>query len=437
MDEQSRRPNLRTDTWATVDSQHSVPTALVLSEDLVSTMGKLTSRRCKSALPFAGKYRLIDFALSNCVNSGIESVGVVTQYQPRSLYTHLAYGRPWGLDRSEGGLALLHPYQVRAGMDWYSGTVDAIRQNLDFVSQSRAGEVFALSGSEVYSMDLNVMVAQHRKTGADLTIASVAVDGRTTGQHRMLIVDEDGRVQAVIASEAPGPSRAAMMGIMLFNAAVLRKRVIEDAERRDSTHDLVRDLVPWMLSCGDRVMAFQYAGTWSAVHTVFDYWQAHMDLLAEHPTLNLQDAAWPIRTQLETRPPTRLASGARVSHSLLSEGCTVDGIVEYSVLSPGVYVAPGAVVRRSVVMHDATIDERAYVESAILDTEVIVGPQARVGKAYRRAPTSQLSMPEQLTVVEQGTHIPAQEVVLPDAVAAGWIMPSTHRDVSSARIGAD
>jgi len=436
MDGQSKSSNLRTDTWATVDSQLSAPTALILSDDLVSTMGKLTSHRCKSALPFAGKYRLIDFALSNCVNSGIESVGVVTQYQPRSLHTHLAYGRPWGLDRSEGGLALLQSYQVRAGMDWYSGTVDAIQRNLDFLSHSRAGEVFVLSGCEVYSMDLNVLVAQHRKAGADLTIASVAVDGKAESRHRMLIADEDGRIQALIASEAPGPSPAAMMGIMLFNATVLRKRVTEDAGRPESTHDLVRDLIPWMISCGDRVMGFQHAGSWSAVHTVPDYWQAHMDLLAEHPALNLQDAAWPIRTQLETRPPTRLASGARVSRSLLSEGCVVDGTVEYSVLSPGVYVAPGAVVRRSVVMHDTTIEERAFVESAILDTEVIVGPQARVGKACRRAQACHLSNPEQVTVVEQGTHIPAQEVVLPDPVAGDWIMPSTHRDVSRARTGA-
>jgi len=436
MDRQSKSGDLRTDTWVTVRSQPSTPTAMILAEDLASTMGKLTLHRCKSALPFAGKYRLIDFALSNCVNSGIESIGVITQYQSRSLHTHLAYGRPWGLDRSGAGLALLQAYQVRAGIDWYSGTVDAVQRNLDFVAQSPAEEVFILSGCEVYSTDLTVLVAQHRKSGADLTIASVPIDGKAVSRHRTLIIDDEGRAQALMPVGNPGPSPMAITGIMLFNSAVLRKRIDEDAERLDSTHDLVRDLIPWMISSGDRVMVFQHAGFWCTAQTASDYWQAHMDLLAEHPALNLQDAAWPIRTQQEARPPTRLASGARVSHSLLSEGCVVDGTVEHSVLSPGVYVGPGAVVRRSVVMHDATIEERAVVESAILDSDVIVGPQARVGKACRRAPTSYASMPEQITIVEQGTHIPAQETILPDPVAAGWILPSTHRDVSSARVRA-
>jgi glucose-1-phosphate adenylyltransferase len=397
------------------------PIALVLCDEACVTLGKLTSRRCKAALPFAGKYRLIDFALSNCVNSGIETVGVITQYQPRSLNAHLAYGHPWGLNRRENGLTLLHPYQVHTGIGWYTGTANAVYQNQSFVFHHRADEVVILSGGEVCSIDLSALAALHRRAEADLTIAAVPAGENTVGQNGTLAVDDGGWVRKWILPESALPGPLAAMGVLLFSKDTMSRRLSEDAQRLDSTHDLFRDLIPRMIRAGDRVMAFRHTGYWSGLHTEQGYWQAHMDLVNESPVLNLADEPWPVRTQLEVRPPVRVSVQARVSCSLLSEGCVVEGTVERSILSPGVHVAPGAVVRNAVVMHDTTIDECALVEKAILDMDVVVGPGARVGKVDHGSRTRGALQPERLVTVEQGVRIPAYAVVEPDALFTDWL----------------
>lgn len=408
------------------------PLALVLSDDPFADLGQLTTCRCKAALPFAGKYRLIDFALSNCVHSGVETVGVITQYRPRSLHAHLDYGRPWDLDRRQGGLTLLHPYQARTGMGWYAGSADAVYQNLDYVFHNRADEVFVLTGYGVYCMDLNAMVARHREAKADLTVAVVAVDkGRE--RYATVVVDDEGHVRRLIPPGDGEPGPLAVMGVLLFSTDALSWRLSEDAQDPSSAHDLIQNVVARMAAAGDRVVAYQHTGYWRNLRTVYDYWAASMDLLSDSPGLNLQDEAWPILTRFEVRPPTRIAIGARVSHSLLSEGCVVEGTVEYSILSPGVYVAPGAVVRNSVLMHNVTVEERAVVENAILDMEVEVGPQARVGHSRRHAPTLNSAPPRLLTVIGKGEHVPAKTVVVPGTVDRGWPLPA-HRP---ARVEAD
>jgi glucose-1-phosphate adenylyltransferase len=376
-------------------------------------LGKLALQRSKAALPFAGEYRLIDFALSNCVHSGIETIGVVTQYQPRSLHTHLAYGRPWDLDKRQGGLTLLHPYQGHTGMRWYGGTADAIYQNQDFIHHHETDHVLILAGDQIYKLDFNALIARHCENKADLTIAAVAVNGQDASQHNTLVVDPDGWVQDLVPPQSASPGTLAVMGVMLFSTDVLSWRLGEDQSNGTSTHNLTRDVIPQMIRAGDRILAYQYTEYWNPIQTVQDYWQAAMDLLRENPPLNLQDAGWPILTQMHTRPPTRVAIGASVSHSLLSGGCIIEGTVEYAILSPGVYVGPGAVVRNSIVMHNTTIEECARVQNAILDMEMTVGQQAQVGVARRYAPTSSAPTFPPLTIVEKGAHIRTAAMVEP------------------------
>jgi glucose-1-phosphate adenylyltransferase len=432
MDNTSEFPNPVTDGRSL---HHRQPIALVLCNEADPALGKLTARRSKAALPFAGKYRLIDFALSNCVNSGIETVGVITQYQPRSLHAHLAYGCPWGLDRRESGLTLLHPYQTGAEMGWYTGTADALHRNQDFVLHYRVDEVLILSGGEVCIIDLDALVSRHRAAGADLTIAAVAVGERATTAHGTLILDHRGWVRSWIPPESAPPGSLAVTGVLLFSKEAMGCRLSEDVRRLDSTHDLFRDLIPHMIRSGDRVMAFRHTGYWSGLHTVQDYWQAHMDLVAESSLLDVGGEGWPIRTRFEVRPPTRVSIKANVSRSLLSEGCGVEGIVERSILSPGVHVAPGAVVRSAVVMHDTVVQEGALVEYAILDSDVIVGRQARVGAVDHHSRTRCASRPERLVIVEQGAHIPARAVVEPDALIADRLLPNQRRSLTEAQMG--
>jgi glucose-1-phosphate adenylyltransferase len=411
------------------------PPALIVCDDPFTELGRLTADRCKAALPFAGKYRLIDFALSNCVNSDIETVGVITQYKPRSLQSHVAYGRPWDLDRPTGGLSFLHPYQGRRTMNWYTGSADAIHQNQDYILRQKTDEVLVLIGSQVYGMDFGPMIAQHRETQAHLTVAVVQADKGQSSQAHRLRLGSQGLVREVVLPGAKDAGTVALMGVLLFSTQALNWRLGEDAQRPDSAHDLICDLIPSMIQADDKVMAYQHTGYWNSLQTVEDYWQAGMDLLGESPRLNLQDASWPIRTHYDIRPPTRVSIGARMTHSLISEGCIVDGTVEYSILSPGVSIAPGAVVRHSIVMHNTSIEERALVENAVLDMDVIVGPQAHIGQRCRRAPTVYETAPTELTIVEKGTRIPARERVEPEPDHGDWLIRQ-QQDLSSRRVDA-
>ena len=346
---------------------------------------------------------------------------MITQYQPRSLHTHLAYGRPWDLDRKRGGLTLLHPYQGHTGMRWYSGAADAVYQNKDFVHHHQAQEVLVLAGDQVYIMDLNPLIAQHHQARADATVASVMVNREMAQRCTTITVDQAGWITALTPPrhtrhqpEHPHASSAlAVMGVILFSTAALNWRINEDQADSSSTHSLIGDLIPRMIRSGDRVLAYQHTDYWNPVYTIRDYWQAEMALLNERPSLNLQDEGWPIHTRTQARPPTRVEMGARVSHSLLSGGCIIEGTVEYSILSPGVYVGPGAIVRGAIVMQNSTIEECARVQNAILDMQVTVGQQAQVGVARRLAPTTGPKTLPPITVVDKGAHIHTGAIVEP------------------------
>ncbi|HHN93682.1 MAG TPA: glucose-1-phosphate adenylyltransferase [Anaerolineae bacterium] len=375
--------------------------AMILAGGVGSRLEVLTQKRTKPAVPFAGKYRIIDFTLSNCSNSGIFNVGICTQYRPRSLNDHIQSGWPWDLDRVNGGVRLLQPYLGSIESDWYRGTADAIFQNLDFVLRQRPDVVLILAGDHVYKMNYDVLVSFHLDHGADLTIATLRVPPAEA--HRFGILETDADYRVVGFEEKPPHPKGtlASMGIYAFNSQVLSEVLTADYSLPNSTHDFGNDVIPRMVT-SHRVYAFPYSGYWVDVGTIPAYWQAHMDLLVDKPRLNLLDREWVIHTRSEERPPVNIRSGARVERSLITDGCVIEGTVEHSVLSPGVVVQPGAVVRHSIVMTDAVIGPEAVVDHAVLDKRVVVGAGARIGWGAGSAD----GMYAGLTVVGKNTRLP-------------------------------
>jgi glucose-1-phosphate adenylyltransferase len=347
---------------------------LILAGGEGERLSILSEVRAKPGVPFGGKYRIIDFALSNAVNSGLTDVGILTQYAPRSLIDHIGVGRPWDLDRSRGGVALLQPFIGRGrARDWYRGTADAVLQNLDFIADRDPELVLVLAGDHVYKMDYRPFLALHREKDAEVTCAVRTVP--ITDAHRFGILDvaDDGRVTDFIEKPAQPPSNLVSMGVYVFSWPLLRDLL--SVERVD----FGRHLLPWMVEQGRRVFAYEFAGYWQDVGTVESYWETSLDLLRDDPGIELNDLGWLIYTKSEERPPARIGPEARVSRSMVSHGCVIDGTVEHSVLSPGVRVAAGAVVRDSIVMFDAVIDEGAMVERAIVDKEAVIGAGAAIG----------------------------------------------------------
>ncbi len=370
-----------------------------------SRLGVLTSKRTKPAVPFAGKYRIIDFVLSNCVNSGLFDVMVVAQYRPHSLIEHIGSGAPWDLNRDwTGGVRIYTPYRARNAAGWFVGTADAVQQNFRFVKHGDPEDVLVLSGDHIYKMDYEPMRAFHHQHQADLTMAVIRVPPEEASRFGIVGVEPDLRVNAFVEKPSRPPSDLANMGVYLFKLEVLDRVLLEDHRRADSSHDFGKDILPRMVAEGYRVFAYPYEDYWRDVGTVQSYWEAHMDLLNVPPPLNLYDRHWVIHTRTEERPPMRMAGGAEVRDSMVSDGCLIErgAVVERSVLSPGVVVRAGAVVRESVVLTDSEIGPDAVLTRAILDKRVRVGRGARVGAAGE---------PLRLTMVGKGSEIPPAAVL--------------------------
>lgn len=380
--------------------------AMILAGGRGSRLSVLANKRAKPAVPFAGKYRIIDFPLSNCVNSGITTVGVVTQYRPRSLQDHIRNGAPWDLDRMNGGVWMLQPYQGRLESDWYEGTADAIYQNMDFVRNTRSDLVVITGGDHIYKMDYSILSSFHQEKQADVTIATLKVSLEEAT--RFGVVQTDSNYRVINFEEKPKQPKGtlASMGIYVFNYDTLVKVLNEDAKNPDSSRDFGKDVIPKMLADNYRVFAFPYADYWVDVGTIQSYWEAHMDLLADQPPLDLLDREWIIHTRSEERPPVNIRTGATVNHSLITDGCVVEGSVEYSVLSPGVKVGRGAVVRHSIIMGDATIEPGAMVDRCILDKNVVIGRGASVGYGVDYTPNNELQLITGLSVIGKNTIIP-------------------------------
>ncbi|MBW7882708.1 MAG: glucose-1-phosphate adenylyltransferase [Caldilineaceae bacterium] len=382
--------------------------AMILAGGEGTRLTVLSEERAKPAVPFAGKFRIIDFTLSNCVNSGIFTIGVLTQYRPHSLNDHIGIGKPWDLDRSRGGVRLLQPYQARRGQNWYAGTSDAIYQNLNFIHEHRAEDVVILSGDHIYKMDYRPMIEYHREKGADLTIGVMPVPLEETNRFGIMQVDEQQRiVQFYEKPKDRDKGNLASMGIYVFNAHVLERRLTEGRPEKPR-NDFGKDVIPAMLAAGDSVWAYRFEGYWVDVGTIDSYWTTSLELVAPKPSLDLYTDNWPIHTKSEERPPVKIGPQAKIVSSMVSNGCIVRGLVVNSILSPGVYVSPGAVVKDSVVMNDTWIGPGAQLDRVVIDKKVVVGAGAVVGTGNPEVPNEQ--MPDKLfagiSVVGKGAYIP-------------------------------
>jgi glucose-1-phosphate adenylyltransferase len=348
--------------------------AVILAGGEGERLSILSSIRAKPAVPFGGKYRIIDFTLSNCVNSGLDNVLVLTQYNPRSLNDHIGLGRPWDLDRNTGGVKLLQPY-IRRGRvaEWYRGTADAVLQNLNVLEHEPADTVLVLAGDHIYKMDYTPFLAAHRRHRADVTIAVRRVPLADATRMGILALDDGDRVTEWQEKPRQPRSDLASMGVYVFSKRALRRWLHE------SLPDFGRDVIPAMLEADARVFGYRFEGYWQDVGTIQSYWETNMALLADVPELDLYDREWLIHTKSEERAPAKIGPTAQVHRSLVSHGCVINGTVVNSVLSPGVRVDVGAVVRDSIVMFDSAIRTGAVVDRSILDKEVVVGRGAIIG----------------------------------------------------------
>jgi len=381
--------------------------AVILAGGQGERLSVLSAQRAKPAVPFAGKYRIIDFTLSNCVNSGIYRVAVLTQYRPHSLNDHISIGRPWDLDRMHGGVRLLQPYLGRKGSDWYKGTADAVYQNLTAMADWRAETVLILSGDHVYKMDYNSMLAFHDEHKADATVAVMQVPMDEAHRFGTLVTGPDGRVVAFEEKPPQPKSNLISMGIYVFDRDILVRRLEEDARLVGSKRDFGRDIVPRMVQV-DRVFAYPFRGYWRDVGTIQSYWESNMGLLNEPPDFDLYDTDWVIHTRSEERPPARVTERGKIKTSLISHGSIINGTVERSVLSPGVFVAEGALVRDSILFTDCIVGPGTVIDRAVLDKNVVVGADVRLGDGNDTRPnrTQPRNLQTGITVVGKGARIP-------------------------------
>ncbi len=398
--------------------------AVILAGGEGTRLSILSEKRAKPAVPFAGKYRIIDFVLSNCVNSDIYNVAVLTQYRPHSLNQHLGNGRPWDLDRTRGGLRLLQPYQGRTEGDWYRGTSDAVYQNLPFLDPT-ADTHLILGGDHIYKMDYRPMLAFHQANNADLTVGVLHVPMEETHRFGILTADAEQRIIDFKEKPKQTTSTLASMGIYVFNADVLQ--TVLNGANGSRPVDFGKDVVPGMIG-SHRVFAYPFGGYWVDVGTVQSYWDANMDLLSAAPDLDLYTPDWTIHTRSEEQPPVRLGPDAALDRSLLSNGCIIEGRVEHSVLSPGVVVEKGAVVRDSILFSDTVVRAGAVVDRVISDKGAVIGEKAVVGEgpldvANRKFPDR---VNTGITLIGKNAHVPAgirvgrNVLVRPDQGAAAF-----------------
>lgn len=353
--------------------------AMILAGGQGSRLKELTSKNAKPAVPFGGKYRIIDFALSNCSNSGITTVGVLTQYEPHILNTHIGIGSPWDLDRMDGGIRVLPPFVGVEGGRWYKGTANAIFENIHFVDEYDPDYVLILSGDHIYKMDYSEMLEHHIAKAADLTIAVIKVPLEEAPRFGILNTKEDLEIYEFDEKPANPKNDLASMGIYIFNWKALKQMLINDEKDPQSENDFGKNIIPTMINSGQRVYAYEFEGYWKDVGTLYSLWEANMDLLHEDNSLNLFDKKWRIYSVNPISPPHYITENGVVEESLINEGCLIDGTVIHSVISPGVTVKAGAKVVESVVLPGAVIEEGAEVHRTIVMSGETVPAMARVG----------------------------------------------------------
>ena len=353
--------------------------AMLLAGGQGSRLYALTQKVAKPAIPYGGKNRFIDFPLSNCINSGIDTVGVLTQYQPLVLNDYIGNGQPWDLDKLHGGVHVLPPYQTAAGASWYEGTANAIYQNMAFIERYDPEYVIVLGGDHIYKMDYSKMIDFHVEHGADSTIAVIDVPRSEASRFGIMICDDDGRVTDFKEKPKEPTSTLASMGIYCFTWEKLRKYLIENENANTGSKDFGKDIIPAMLGNGERLYAYEFEGYWRDVGTLDSLWEANMDLLSPNVPLDLYDPAWKIYSRHENMPPQYIGSNAHVENSMITEGSIVDGAVDFSVISAGVKIEEGATVKYSIIMPGTVIKSGAVVEYAIIGEDSVIESGAKIG----------------------------------------------------------
>ena len=380
--------------------------AIILAGGGGERLSVLTEQRAKPAVPFAGKYRIIDFTLSNCVNSGVYNVAFLTQYQPLSLIEHIGVGTPWDLDRPGSAMRVLQAHLTRNGHDWYQGTADAVYQNLEYIKQQDAELVLILSGDHIYSMDYSKMLKFHQQAQADVTLAVTRFPEAELEQLGTVTVDEAGQATCFQEKVKEPKSNLVSMGVYLFKRDVLQQSLEEDAQIMTSKHDFGEDVIPSIVRKG-KVFAYNFVGYWRDIGTVQMYWQVNRDLLEMSPS-PLFNNEWPIHTKMEERPPAIICETAKVVDSLVCDGCVIEGLVEHSVLSPGVMVVKDAVVKDSIIMSDTIIGPHSVIDHSILDKEVLVEAGCHIGFGDDFRPNREEGqiLDTGITLIGKGARIP-------------------------------
>ena len=346
--------------------------AMVLAGGQGSRLKLLTKNNAKPAVPFGGKYRIIDFPLSNCTNSGIDTVGVLIQYKPQILNNYIGIGRAWDLDRNFGGISLLPPYMQETGGWWYKGTANSIYQNMDFIDEYDPEYVLILSGDHIYKMDYNKMLDYHKAHNADATIAVIEVSLKEASRFGIMNVNEDKQIYEFEEKPANPKSTLASMGIYIFNWKTLKKALIEDEANSESSNDFGKDIIPKLLGENKKLMAYPFKGYWKDVGTVESLWEANMDLLNKDVDFDIYNKNWKIYSQAHNKPGQVIGETAKIKNSLITEGCVIEGEVENSVLFSGVHIEKGAKVTNSVIMCDTVIGKNSTVDKAIFGRKVVV-----------------------------------------------------------------
>lgn len=356
---------------------HKEMIAMLLAGGQGSRLGILTNNIAKPAVSFGGKYRIIDFPLSNCVNSGIDTVGVLTQYQPLRLNTHIGIGIPWDLDKSVGGVSILPPYEKSGTSEWYTGTANAIYQNLSYMDQFKPEYVLILSGDHIYKMDYKVMLDYHKAQKADLTIACMPVPIEEAGRFGVVITDDNRRIKEFEEKPEKPRSNLASMGIYIFSYPVLREALLKGACVPQC--DFGKHIIPFCHEQGSRIFAYEFTGYWKDVGTLQSYWDANMGLVDLMPEFNLYEEYWNIFTRSDILPPQYISANSSVSRSIISEGCDIFGDVFHSVIGMGVSIGEGSVVKDSIIMTDVKIGKNCYIDRAIIAEDTVIGDNVKIG----------------------------------------------------------
>jgi len=351
--------------------------AMLLAGGQGSRLGVLTSHVAKPAVAFGGKYRIIDFPLSNCINSGVDTVGVLTQYQPLRLNTHIGIGIPWDLDRNIGGVSILPPYEKSTCSEWYTGTANAIYQNLEFMEYYNPDYVLILGGDHIYKMDYEVMLDFHKSKKADITLATIPVPIEEASRFGVVITDENKRITEFEEKPQKPRSNLASMGIYIFSWKILKEALITLSEQKGC--DFGKHIIPYCHERGDRIFAYEYNGYWKDVGTLGSYWESNMELIDLIPEFNLYEEFWKIYTKSDTIPPQYIADTAIIDKAIIGEGTEIYGEVHNSVIGSGVYIGHGAVIRDSIIMKAAVIEEGAIIDRSIIAEGAVIGANTQLG----------------------------------------------------------